>query len=249
MSRVNPFLTGVRQSSPVAAAVANPDLLPIEKVVIGSATLYRANCFDILPTLSGIDAVISDPPYGIGFRYRSYDDDPEAYDALMQRLVPELIRVTANGPCFLWQSPLKADRWHKYFPKGYRIVSLCRRFPVRNGVDPCLSWDPVLFWSGTSLLRDELPRDWHVADLRSWDGYRGDNPVPCPRPLTQVRYFTDHVRAKLILDPFMGSGTTGVAAIQSGKRFIGIERDPVYFAYACQQIAEAVRESQAKKRA
>lgn len=249
VASINPFFARVQRLAPAATPIMNPDTLPVEKVIIGPATLYRANCFDILPTLSEVGAVISDPPYGIGYSYRSYEDDPKAYEALMRRLVPQLIRVTGNGPCFLWQSPLKADRWHHYFPKDYRIVSACKRYPLRSGAEPCLSWDPVIFWSGASLLRDELPRDWHVADLRSWDGYRGQNPVPCPRPLAQVRYFTDHVRATLILDPFMGSGTTGVAAIQSGKRFIGIERDPVYFAYACQQIAEAVRTAEGRRRA
>jgi site-specific DNA-methyltransferase (adenine-specific)/modification methylase len=208
--------------------------------VIGNATLYRADCFDILPTLSDIGAVITDPPYGIGFEYRSYDDAPDKYDALMARLVPELVRITNDGPCFVWQSPLKADRWHEYFPKGYRIVAACKVYPQRPGKSVCLSWDPVIFWSGNSLLRDHLPRDWHVDDLRPWDGYAGQNPVPCPRPLSQVQYFCNSVQADCILDPFLGSGTTGVAALKAGKRFVGIEQDPVYFEYACRRIAEAM---------
>lgn len=236
---VNPFYP---RRSAMPASI-NPDTLPIEKRIIGNATLYRADCFDILPTLSDIGAVVTDPPYGIGFGYRSYDDAPERYDELMARLVPELIRVTGNGPCFLWQSPLMADRWHRYFPKGYRIVAACKLYPDRRGNAPCLSWDPVIFWSGRSLLKDELPRDWQVTDLRPWDGYRGDNPVPCPRPLEQVRYFCDSVRADSILDPFMGSGTTGVAAMLAGKRFIGIERDPVYFEYACKRAAAVLLNS------
>lgn len=123
------------------------------------ATLYRANYFDVLPQLSNVGAVVTDPPYGIGFTYRSYDDAPDKYDDLMNRLVPELVRVTNDGPCFVWQSPLKAERWHRYFPKGYRIIAACKLYPERNGKTPCLSWDPVIFWSGRSLLRDELPRD------------------------------------------------------------------------------------------
>ncbi|NUQ44811.1 MAG: site-specific DNA-methyltransferase [Phycisphaerae bacterium] len=160
----------------------------------------------------------------------------------MRRLVPELVRVTADGPCFVWQSPLKAPRWHRYFPAGWRIIAACKIYPADRSRAPCLSWDPVIFWSGRSLLKDELPRDWHVDDLRPWDGYRGGNPVPCPRPLSQVRYFCDAIRAESILDPFMGSGTTGVAAILAGKRFVGIERDPVYFEYACKRIEAASRE-------
>ena len=66
-----------------------------------------------------------------------------------------------------------------------------------------------------------------MADLTEWDGYRGDNPVTCPRPLQQVRYFCESVRGQSILDPFMGSGTAGVAVLQTGKRFIGIEQDAV----------------------
>jgi hypothetical protein len=240
-SPVNPFYAAqrsrrtARKQRPIDAAS-----LPIEKRVIGNATLYRADCFDVLPSLSNIGAVVTDPPYGIGFKYHSYDDAPDKYDAMMARLVPELIRVTNDGPCFVWQSPLKADRWHEYFPGKFRIIAACKVYPPTPGKNVCLSWDPVIFWSGNSLLRDHLPRDWHVDDLAPWDGYAGGNPVPCPRPLSQVRYFCDSIRSDTILDPFMGSGTTGVAAILAGKRFVGIERDPVYFAHACQRIARSM---------
>jgi site-specific DNA-methyltransferase (adenine-specific) len=237
-SSINPFYAArVRQS--IATRYRADQKLPIEQVTIGNATLYRGDCFDILPQLHDIDAVISDPPYGIGFKYRSHDDAPDKYDAMMARLIPEFIRITGNGPCFVWQSPLKADQWHRYFPKGYRIIAACKVYPNRVGKSNCLSWDPVIFWSGKTRVHDELPRDWHLADLRPWDGYRGENPVPCPRPLAQVQYFCDSVQAKTILDPFLGSGTTGVAALLAGKRFVGIERDPVYFEYACKRIEVA----------
>lgn len=57
--------------------------------------------------------------------------------------------------------------------------------------------------------------------------------------MLRMRYFCKLIRADSILDLFMGSDTTGVAAILAGKHFVGIERDPVYFDYACRQIAEA----------
>jgi len=236
-SVINPFYAARQRfrRPPIAADSST------EVVTIGPATLYRADCFDVLPLLSGIDAVVTDPPYGIGFAYRSYDDAPEKYDEFMHRLVPELVRVTDDGPCFVWQSPLKADRWHRWFPRGFRIIAGCKIYPNRDGKRRCFAWDPIIYWSGRSLLKDQIPRDWHVADLTPWDGYDGANPVPCPRPLDQVRYFCDSVRADTILDPFMGSGTTGVAAVLSGKRFIGIEQDPVYFDYACERIEAEVR--------
>lgn len=239
--RINPFYAERGKHRIASVRPPSGKSLPIEKRVIGNATLYRADCFDVLPTLSDIGAVVTDPPYGIGFCYRSYDDAPDKYDALMGRLVPELIRITNDGPCFVWQSPLKAHRWHDYFPGKFRIIAGCKVYPERPGRRSCLSWDPIIFWSGRSRIHDELPRDWHLADLRPWNGYTGDNPVPCPRPLAQVRYICDSIQADSILDPFMGSGTTGVGAILAGKRFVGIEQDPVYFEYACRRISDAAR--------
>lgn len=226
---VNPFYAHRRISQAVCRRPVN----------IGSATLYHADCFDAVPRLAGIDAVVTDPPYGIGFEYRTFDDAADKYDGMMAKLIPHLVRITDNGPCFVWQSPLKADQWHRYFPKGYRIIAACKKYPNLDGRVRCLSWDPVIFWSGKSRLRDHLPLDWLVTDLRPYDGYRSQNPVPFPRPLDQVKYFCSSVAGTSILAPFMGSGTTGVAAVLAGKRFIGIEQDEVYFNYACQRISEA----------
>jgi site-specific DNA-methyltransferase (adenine-specific) len=233
---INPFYAARLERRIEYQPTTNP---PMEKIVIGNATLYRANCFHIMPTLDKVDAVITDPPYGIGYKYRSYDDSPEGYDEFMARMVPQLVRATDNGPCFVWQSQLKINSWHRYFPAGYRVIAACKIYPEPTRQRYCYAWDPVIFWSGRSYLRHEIPLDWHVADLEPWEGYTGDNQLLCPRPLSQVRYFCDSIQGETILDPFMGSGTTGVAALLAGKRFFGIERDPVYFAYACRRIEQA----------
>lgn len=224
---------------------------PRRKVVIGDgeATLYLGDCMEGLPHLvgRGIEAVITDPPYGIGYdKYRSHDDDPAAYDSFMRQLVPLLERVTSGGPCFVWQSQIHVAHWHRWFPRGFRVVAACKVYP--RGDDRCLTWDPVIYFSRRGWLRDELPRDWHVAELPAWDRTLNGSPVPCPRPLEQVRYFVESVRAGTILDPFLGSGTTGVAAMLAGKRFVGIERDEVYFEYACQRIERAWRQARGSSR-
>jgi site-specific DNA-methyltransferase (adenine-specific) len=251
---VNPFLaarltqvTHLSRQQPTKPAPTAPRV-----VRIGTATLYHGDCFQIMPTLAPVEAVVTDPPYGIGFKYRSYDDAPERYEGMMRQLVPMVTAAAQGGPCFMWQSPLKADQWHQYFPKGYRIIAACKLYPNRPGKRNCLSWDPILFWSTNSRIHQELPRDWHLADLRPYDGYQSDNPVPCPRPLVQVAFICQATRAKSILDPFMGSGTTGVACVQAGKSFVGIEQDPVYFQYACKRIEqanEAVRRTSREKTA
>lgn len=212
---------------------------PVHVVTVGSATLYRADCFDILPGLKPVGAAITDRPYGIGFRYRTCNDAPRDYERLTRQLVYELDRVTAGGPCFVWQSPLKVAQWHTVFPPGFEVIAACKLMPAGSR-RACLSWDPVIFWSRRSRLQDELPRNWHSVDLREWPAGLAGNPVPCPKPLEQLRYFCDSVHAESIVDPFMGSGTTGVAAVLAGKRFVGIERDPVYFDYACRRISAAV---------
>lgn len=226
-----------------ARSTASPSA-PFHKVVIGNATLYRADCFDVLPTIprGGVDVAITDPPYGIGFRYRSHADCPHAYEAMMQQLVPHLARVTGGGPCFVWQSQLKADRWHVYFPRGFRIIAACKVYPEHQR--RCLAWDPVIYWNSRGYLCDQIPCDWHVAHLGDWAEELGDCPVPCPRPLSQVRDFCEAVQGTTILDPFLGSGTTGVAAILAGKKFVGIERDPVYFEYARRRIEAALESVQ-----
>lgn len=228
---------------------ATPGFMCLRKVTIGDATLYQGDCMEIMPTLArgSVDAAISDPPYGIGYKYRSYDDAPNRYDALMRKLVPELSRITASGPCFVWQSQLKAERCHTYFPKGWRIIAACKVYPEALQSQRCLAWDPVIYWAKRGWLRDHLPRDWHLTTMPPWQETLTGCPVACPRPLDQVRYFADHVQARSIIDPFLGSGTTGVAALLAGKRFIGIERDPVYFEYACKRIASAWERIQAMK--
>jgi DNA modification methylase len=214
----------------------------------GRALLYFGDCFDILPYLYKVGAVVTDPPYGIGYKYRSHDDSPRTYDRMMGRLVPELIRVTGGGPCFIWQSQVRSDRWGDYFPKGYRIIAACKTYPGRSGAKYLYCWDPIIFFSRRGNLRDHLPRDWHRVDMEPWNRRLKDSPLLCPRPLEQVRYICDSVRARTILDPFMGSGTTGVAALLAGKRFIGIEKDQVCFEYACKRIAQTYQEMSQEKR-
>jgi len=84
---INPFYAArlKRQPSSTARQVRSPVPGEIRVVQIGTATLYNGDCFDVMPMLEPVGAVVTDPPYGIGFKYRSYDDAPERYNAMMEK--------------------------------------------------------------------------------------------------------------------------------------------------------------------
>ena len=207
--------------------------------VIGDATLILGDCREVLPTLPRVDAVVTDPPYGIRFgRYESHDDDVAAYPDLMRALVSGA-EALCDGPCFVWQAMGNCGRWHEWFPPGYRIFAACKSFVQLRPVEVQYAWDPVIFWNTRSGKHNESIRDWHVAATPNFRAGRESIAHPCPRPVDQVLYIVEGLRSETILDPFMGSGTTGVACIKLGRKFIGIEIEPKYFDIACKRIEEA----------
>jgi site-specific DNA-methyltransferase (adenine-specific) len=216
-----------------------------DPVIIGDCTLYLGDCREILPTLGKVDAVVTDPPYGIDFmRYESHADDPGTYPNLMRDVISHVERLRGEGPAVFWQGMPTADRWHEWFPKGYRLFAACKSFVQYRPIAVQFSWDPVVFWGRPRGLSSVTNKDWHVQTIAPFGAGRPSIAHPCPRPLEQVQYvvtcFT--MPADTILDPFMGSGTAGVACVKLGRKFIGIEIEPRYFDIACRRIEEATKQ-------
>lgn len=209
----------------------------------GRVTLYCGDCRDVLPTLGPVDGVVTDPPFGIGFsRYESHEDRASEYPDLIRFLVTEAARLAPDGPCFVWQSQKTCGSWHEWFPEGYRIFAACKSFVQLRPVEVQWAWDPVIFWNAHGGKHDESIRDWHVATTPNFGAGRESIGHPCPRPLDQVRYIVEGLRVDSVLDPFAGSGTTGIAAVLSGKRFVGVELEPRYFDVMCRRIEQATRQ-------
>ena len=204
-------------------------------------TLYNGDCLDVLPTLTGVDAVVTDPPYGIDFKYATHDDDPAKYETFMRAFIQEAQRLVGDGPVFVWQSMLNADRWHRWFPPGFRLFAACKGFVQYRPVPVQYSWDPVVFWGRPKVAPSVYNKDFHVNNKAPFGAGRPKIDHPCPRSLEQVEYVvqTYTLPDDIVLDPFMGSGTTGVACLQTGRRFIGIEIDPGYFDVAVRRIEAA----------
>lgn len=208
-----------------------------DKVIIGDATLYLGDCIDILPTLDKVDAVITDPPYGINENHKKIASRgklaaPKDYGEFdWDKAPPDAALINAIR---------EKSKWAAFFGGNYFDLPPTSCWLV---------WDKL---NGDNDFADcELAwTNWPKAVRRiqwRWNGMiRQGNEEryhPTQKPLEVMKWVIDLCpKSDIILDPFMGSGTTGVAAIQMGRKFIGIEREPKYFEIACERIENAQRQ-------
>jgi site-specific DNA-methyltransferase (adenine-specific)/modification methylase len=214
--------------------------------VIGNATLWLGDCREILPTLPKVDAVITDPPYGIALNTdnRRFSGGNVASVAKRGNNVgsaggsPIIGDDVAFDPSFLLE--IDGDKiiwgWNNYphlLPRGACLVWLKRNDAAFGSF---LS-DAELAWmsKGHGVY---CKRDLSNAAIAN------ERVHPTQKPVTLMEWCLGFVpKAQTILDPFMGSGTTGVACHNLGRSFIGIEREPKYFDIACRRIEDAQRQS------
>lgn len=206
--------------------------MSIEKVEIGLATLYLADCLDVLSTLPKVDAVITDPPYGIG------------QDGGAQRTRGS---KKTNGEKMGWdfERPAKIIFDAMEAAAGVRIYWGGNYFA--DYLPASMGW---LYWEkrmGGDFADGELAWTSQNKALRQFSYYKknkGDE-HPTQKPICLMKWCIEQCKnnPQTILDPFMGSGTTGVAAVQMKRKFIGIEREPQYFEIACKRIEQAQRQS------
>lgn len=209
------------------------------QVTIGRATLYLGDCRDILPTLPKVDAVVTDPPYGIGeaagkaktrgklaaaidYGNDDWDDEPIGDDLI------EAVRAAGK-----WAVIFGGNYYH-FPPTSCWLV-----WDKENGENDFA--DCELAWTNLPKAVRRIRFMWNGM-IRKNGEQRGDHPTQ--KPIGVMKWAIGHLPepSSTILDPFMGSGTTGVAAVQMGRDFIGIEREEKYFEIACKRIAEAQRQ-------
>lgn len=206
---------------------------------IGDATLYLGDCMEVLPTLPKVDAVITDPPYGIGESSKKVASRgklaaPKDYGHFDWDKAPP--------PDALIDALREMSQYQAFFGGNYF------RLPPSS----CwLVWDKL---NGDNDFADcELCwTNWPKAVRRitwRWNGMlRQGNEEryhPTQKPLEVMKWAIQLCpKADTVLDAFMGSGTTGVACLQLGRKFIGIEREPKYFDIACRRIEQAAKQGQ-----
>lgn len=221
-------------------------------VIIGNATLYLGDCRDILPTLPKVDSVITDPPYAGRTHKMAKTNKGKGHGATLVDFA-SLTDDDFSGCMAQWLEV--ANGW-VVATCDYRHARLAYDLPefVRLGVwvkpnpMPQISADrPGQGFETVLILHSgKVKKAWNRGGGSGvWTvPVIGDAEVSTQKPLSLIRAFvSDFTNPEhSILDPFMGGGTTGVAAVEQGRSFIGIERDPDRFAIACRRIEDAQRQ-------
>ena len=214
-----------------------------EKVVIGNATLYHGDCSEVLPLVQA-DACVTDPPYGIAYKHSG-------------RLVPvsnnrHLAPPKNNAawivgddedfdPTPLLRFPVVlmfgADHYRARLPEGGTLVA----WDKHTGIGPNDSFaDAEFAWTNIKLKRNVIRYLWKGVCQEKAGEENGKRWHPTTKPQGVMRWCLQQMpQARTIFDPYMGSGSTGVAAMHLGLNFIGVEIHRPYFDIACERISRA----------
>lgn len=207
-----------------------------------TVTLHLGDCLEYMKTMDAgsVDAVITDPPYGINYSDATWADKPEDYEKLMVSIIGETNRLT-SGPKAFWQALLNISKWGKWFDFDYRMIAICKGFVQYRPTPIQWSFDPVIVWGNIDKEPSVYSKDYFFQAKAPFGAHRESIDHPTPRPIEAMIYLVNLLTrpGNTIFDPFMGSGTTGVACVQLGRSFIGAEIDPGYFAIAEKRIKQA----------
>ena len=215
------------------------------KVEIGLATLYLGDCAEILPTLGKVDAVVTDPPYGIDYdpqTHKNYNGTKNDFEKIRNDKKEMDFSFLFNMECqkIIWG----AENFYKQLPhRGRWICWHKRSYATKPNSMP--SGDIELAWMDKTTGFYKYIQVIHggVINADSTNGNNQKREHPTQKPVLLMKHCLELLSSfEIVCDPFMGSGTTGVAAVQMGRKFIGIEREPKYFDIACQRIENAQRQ-------
>ena len=203
----------------------------------GDATLYLGDCLEVMPQLGAVDAVVTDPPYGLkrdkGFkRYKGHKAKTRQYTGEWDSAAPDkavfdaIIGIAPQA--IVWGGNYFTDR----LPQANHWLVWDKGNTMPSFSDVELAW--------TSIRVNTVKRFFYLQS--GFIGQKERRVHPTQKPLEVMRWSLQQLRGapQTILDPFMGSGTTGVAALSMGRRFIGIELDETYFDTACRRMEEAL---------
>lgn len=214
---------------------------------VGNATLYLGDCLEVIPTIGLVDCVATDPPYGIGYvsawRKRGPTEMLANDDDAPVDVIPAIAGTLKDGGALYLATRFDvAAQWNA----AIKAAGLTLKTPIYwnkgNHTSGDLEGDFgaqveifIFAHKGRHALRGKrLANLWHIPRDPA-----GEHPTPKPVALMERMIACSTDNGECVLDPFMGSGSTGVAAINMGRRFIGIEIEPRYFAIALSRMEAA----------
>jgi len=213
-----------------------------KREIIGNATLYLGDSLEIIHEINSADAVITDPVYGVLLgeaknqqKYEGFSDTPEYVRDVCVPIIETCIKISkqvlvtpGNRNMFLYPQPDDMGVW----------------------------WNPAGTSRGKWGYQCASPIFYYGKDPRAGKGSTPSSMTaghdrqtkpdhPCPKPLGFMKKLVHKgsLDGETVLDPFMGSGTTGVACMELRRKFIGIDIVPKYFDIACKRIEEAQRQT------
>jgi len=201
------------KSYALAVETMREKLESFHRVQIGDCTLYNADCREVLPLLSKVDAVVTDPPY------------PNEYAELYQYEAGLIESLGIQRGLIFWTSRCPFPMEHSTLHVWDKKISVGRDFELIYEIGG----------NGQSVVFRHYLINSIVAAMMTKDQ---KTEHPSQKPIALMVDLVGRATGT-ILDPFMGSGTTGVACVKLGRKFIGIEIDPGYFDIACKRIKDA----------
>jgi len=202
---------------------------------IGDCWLINADCREVLPLLPKVDAVVTDPPYGIGEASKNF----ASRDNLAGADKYERSEWDSGTQDDAIAKATEIARWSIIFGGNYYDLPPTSCWLVWDKLNGDSDFaDCELAWTNLPKAVRRIRFLWNGCMRRERDIERTH---PTQKPVDVMKWCIEHlpVTASTILDPFMGSGTTGVACVKLGRTFIGIEIDPGYFDIACKRIKDA----------
>lgn len=215
----------------------------VETIAEG-VTLYLGDCREILPKLGRFDAVVTDPPYGIGAANGAsgggtdasgrYKRRPRQYEGTWDDDRPSLstfsLLLESGHRHIIWGGNYFADM----LPQSGRWLFWDKLNSMPTYSDGEIAWTSM---EGASIKKFTRCNNGQASNRD------GERVHPTQKPVDVMMWCLGFLPAgQSIIDPFMGSGTTGVAAVKLGYRFTGIEIDPKFFDVACNRISDALKQ-------
>jgi DNA modification methylase len=204
-------------------------------------TLYLGDCIAIAPTLQGVDAVVSDPPYGMGYKRSGNSRNSISSTGQVWTETIEGDDVPFDpSPWVKWPAVMTGAQWfYDRLPAGGVIHTWDKRGPY-EAIDQA---DVDQIWCSLRKPARKLECVWRGLCRKT----EVSEPIvhPTQKPVMVMAWMMERLEVAagaLVLDPYMGSGTTGIACLRTGRRFVGIEKDPTHYATALARITNELRQ-------